>query len=188
MVEVDTTKAWEKRLAAVSQAQGKYMWALVVLGVFYFALHGAPGAEDAKYPFLGFSLDPKLVGLSGPAVLFFLVLVIHGSARAYETAEKLATKGGRPLEAIDSAPNPIDLAIYVKPSSPRALKLLESFRYPAFLSLFVAEAVWLLVEMLTACEMARGSWVFGLLGILFGLPAATLVLRLWVHCGRRAWS
>jgi hypothetical protein len=168
---------WKERFAAVSAAQGRYLWALVVMGIFYFAL---PSSGSVKVPLVELPLHVSDIALTGPSVLFFLVLVIFGSSRAYGTAEAKATAAAKePSEALDTAPNPLDLAVYTTADSPQWLLRVLRLTYPLFISVFAAEATWLLVGLFTHTAHTLGTWAFRALGLLTGVPALVLLLRGW---------
>jgi cytochrome bd-type quinol oxidase subunit 1 len=168
---------WKDRLVAVSAAQGRYLWALLVMGIFYFAL---PTSGSVKVPLVELPLPVRSIALTGPAVLFFLILVILGSARAYGTAEQQATKAAElPSEALDHAPNPLDLAVYTTAASPEGTKRVLRLTYPLFVSLFAAEAVWLLVVQFTHPASITGTWAFRVLGVLTGIPVLVMLVKSW---------
>lgn len=179
------TDNWKGRLAAVSSAQAKYLWALVLLGIFYFAVQRSVGTasttESAQItvPILDIPLPAFAIASSGASVLFFLLLVVLGTMRAYKSAEAAATTNGTPSEAIDSAPNPLDLAVYTTAASPEWIKTALGLTYPMFLSIFAVEATWLLVWLFTYSDYSLGTWAFRVLGVVTGLPAIILLLRLW---------
>jgi hypothetical protein len=168
------------RLAAVSSAQAKYLWALLVLGVFYYVAASPSGTSPApvQVPFLGVPLSLTAISLSAPFVLFFLLLVILGSMRAYRTAEEGATSEEDLSEAMDSSPNPLDLAVYTTADSPDLLKRILALTYPLFLSVFAAEATWLLIGIFVRPD-GPAIWVFRILGALTGIPALILLLLVW---------
>ncbi len=162
---------------AVSAAQGRYLWALLVMGIFYFAL---PTSGSVKVPLAELPLPVTAIALTGPSVLFFLILVLLGSSRAYGTAEDKLTAGGKePSEAFDTAPNPIDLAVYTTTDSPEGLKRVLRLTYPVFVSVFAAEATWLLVGLFTHPASIPGTWAFRVLGLLTGVPALVMLVRGW---------
>jgi hypothetical protein len=181
---------WKRRLSAVSSAQAKYLWALVVLGIFYFVLQrslGNPIGADrdaVELPVLGIPLPVAAISLAAPSVLFFVLLVVMGSMRAYRTAETKATSPGTPSEAIDASPNPLDLAVYTTTDSPTWLQRVLVLTYPLFLSVFAAEATWILLSLFKAPD-GLATWLFRLLGVLTGIPALVLLLRLWHRALRR---
>jgi len=164
---------WPARLQAVGKMQARYLWFLVVSGIFYGAL--ASGAlrpsengDAVKVPVLNLELDSAAILTTGPLVLSFLVLVITGALRAYRHAseqlkiDKWDDRG----EATDTEPNFLDMAFYsrgpkrgaenttgrgalkkhlatVKRLALHYVHKLVAFKYPVFLSLALVEAAWL---------------------------------------------
>ncbi|HKJ93950.1 MAG TPA: hypothetical protein VJ957_12345, partial [Longimicrobiales bacterium] len=51
---------WEKRLAAVGAAQARYLWVLVVAGIFYL---GVNATVFAKSPTLPSTIHTPIIGL-----------------------------------------------------------------------------------------------------------------------------
>jgi hypothetical protein len=147
------------------------------MGIFYFAL---PTSGSVKVPLVQLPLPVASIALTGPSVLFFLILVLLGSSRAYGTAEAKATGSAKePSEALDTAPNPIDLAVYTTTDSPKALWQLLALTYPLFVSLFAAEATGLLVGLFTHPASIPGTWAFRVLGLFTGVPAVVMLIRGW---------
>ena len=183
---------WKGRLAAVSSAQAKYLWALVVLGIFYYSVqrsvHLSNTQAELTVPILNISLPTFTIASSGPSVLFFLLLVVLGSMRAYRSAEVQATNNGTPSEAIDSAPNPLDLAVFTTAASPNWIKTALGLTYPMFLSVFAVEGTWLLVWLLDYSDHSVGTWAFRVIGVLTGLPALIMLLGLWSRAIKRTLS
>jgi len=93
-MEPDKRNAWTARLGVVGRAQARYLWLLLVTGLFYLAVHsrialGEPGTGDELViPLVNLTLSAVPVWASGPAVLSTLLLALHGTLRAYKTAGK----------------------------------------------------------------------------------------------------
>lgn len=138
--------AWISRRQALGAAQATYLWVLFVSCLFYAAVRPAPGGGTAsliKAPILELEVSTNVVALSGPAVIAFLVLVFMGALRASWAAVCEAGIRDFKGEAFDLHPNALDLAFYTTPTSPRILRVLTYFKYPAFLTGALLEALWL---------------------------------------------
>jgi hypothetical protein len=96
-----------------------------------------------KAPILELEVSANVVALFGPAVLAFLILVFMGALRASATAVSEGGIQDFKGEVFDLHPNALDLAFYTTPASPRPLRVVTYFKYPAFLTLALVEALWL---------------------------------------------
>ena len=137
--------AWVQRRQALGAAQATYLWVLFVSCLFFAAVRAVPGANPPliKAPILDLEVGANVVALFGPGVIAFLVLIFMGALRASATA---VSEGGIvdfKGEVFDLHPNALDLAFYTSPASPRVLRVLTYFKYPAFLTLALLEAFWL---------------------------------------------
>lgn len=178
---------WIERLRGVSSAQSRYLWTLVVTGVLFWSIHASlfsPGRGQPTtltVPLFGVELSPWIVWAAGPATLFFLLLVIVGSVRAYERAhDRLA--GSVPAEereSLDVAPNAVDLAVYAEQESAGWIRRLLSLSHPGLLTIFLGEGVWMLTDLVKHRGRVVGSGVFLALGAVTGLAAAAAVISLW---------
>jgi uncharacterized membrane protein (DUF485 family) len=69
---------WTHRFQAVAQAQGRYLWILLVVGIFYLALDRQLNSQNTHQlvhlPIAGISVDPALVWATGSAVTAFVLL------------------------------------------------------------------------------------------------------------------
>ena len=101
--------AWLKRAEVVGRAQERYLWMLLVSGIFFLALDPLPqgSVEPPIIPILSLPLRPDTVWAAGPFVLGFLVVAAMGSFYAFNTVIA-ALKGTDFGEAIDPAPNALD--------------------------------------------------------------------------------
>lgn len=176
---------WLERLNALGRLQARYLWFLIIAAVFYWQLRLSPRAE-LKVPIIDLFVDTSAVLEAGAFVLCFLVLVELGAARAYSVAtEKLGFGFNDPLgEATDKEPNFLDMAFYTAgptrglSPSPTVLKWIAHLKYPAFFTLVLAEAVWLLWGLWPIVGSVRRT-VFAVLGLVAWLVAAWRVGEQW---------
>ncbi|MDP2953662.1 MAG: hypothetical protein Q8O76_10140, partial [Chloroflexota bacterium] len=166
---------WAGRLEAVGKAQERYLWFLLFAGVFYAAV-GVKVDETVvmPLPFVGVELKSAIVWATGPAVISFIILVIHGTLRAAKTAEENLEKvdAGIPFEAYDKAPNAIDLAVYTSHGMPGWLQDALYVSYPLYLGVFALEAGVLLWAYWTTRPMGLW-WLVGAAGSTMVWVAAT---------------
>ncbi len=176
---------WKARLNAASAAQARYLWVLLVLGVFYLAIDarqpasGAP--SDVEFPVLKIPISSAVIWESSPAVLFFLILVLSGGQRAYKRAEAvLKTMRVTESEPVDHSPNAIDFVAYTSPSSPQLAQRILRFTYQLFVSLFAVEAGYLLWRIWCFRASLPISWLFLALGAITGLFALAVLTLSWI--------
>ena len=149
------TPPWEKRFDAVGAAQSRYLWVLLVAGIFYLSLGlaAAPATSNdtrvVEIPILGLELSTTAVWSSGPAVLSLLILVVVGSLRAAGVASRALgiDKLGSDAEAFDASPNAIDLAAYSTTKTGPKVRWLLGLSYPGYLTLFLVQALLHLVAL-----------------------------------------
>jgi hypothetical protein len=182
MDENQYSRQWEQRLAALGSAQSRYLWVLVVAGVFYLSLTTTLFAatpaipSTVRPPLIGLEVSSTAIWASGPGVLCFLILVILGSTRAVGVARKALDLPnlGPDAEAFDTAPNVIDLAAYSTTGSPKWVRWVLGLSYPAVLTVFLVEAVWILVLL----------WQIGkFAGWAYGVAIPTTPLTIWAGLG-----
>ena len=183
MITDSSDPPWEKRLDAVGAAQSRYLWILLVAGVFYLSVGLAKSDEAVPMPLLGLELSPTAVWASGPAVLSLLILVVIGSIRATGVARQAlhVEDLGNDAEAFDAAPNAIDLAAYSTEKTPLEVQWLLGLSYPGYLSLFLLQAVWQLVILWRLAP--DQPWVIAVAtpSTLLTLWAGFMVLWFWRH-------
>src|SRR5262245_31928411 len=75
------------RLQSLGKMQARYLWFIVITGLFYWQLRLTPSAE-LKMPLIDFHLDTLAVLEAGPLVLSFFVLVQMGAGRAYNAVTR----------------------------------------------------------------------------------------------------
>jgi hypothetical protein len=191
-LDSDERKAWMERLGVVGRAQARYLWLLLIAGIFYLALHlqvadpAATQARELVVPVVDLTLSAIPVWASGPIVLSTLLLAAHGSLRAYKTAAAaVGVEGFGVGEEYDLAPNALDFVVYTTPASPRWTRGVLLFTYPLYMALFCAEAWWLLLAV-HADAPALVRAIFVPLGGLLALFATWRVMSyLWTN-GHRA--
>ena len=183
---------WKKRMVVVGQAQARYLWILLLVGLFYWALHSSmlsetPGRE-VRAPLLGIELSSNVLLASAPFVIFLLIIIIHGTFRAFTTAKNNLKLEEGNFEHYDLAPNPIDFAAYnpKKVSNiPAAFLLLA---YPLYLSIFWIEAIFLLVELVFSDVPLLGRWLFVIFGFVLAIIATILMHRFWSNRLTSIWN
>jgi len=170
--------AWIERLGIVGRAQARYLWLLLITGTFYLAVHvrvasPAMPSDELILPVVNLPLNAVPVWATGPIVLSILLLAIHGSLRAFKTAAAaLGVEGLGGGEEYDVAPNALDFVVYTTSESPACTRSILLFTYPLYLSIFCAEAWWLLVSV-----YARSGVPFK--GLFVVLGATVTVLATW---------
>lgn len=181
---------WLERAKAVGATQGRYLWALLILMLFYAALqveNVSGGSASVKVPVVGLELSRMVVLASGPAVLSLIVLAIVGSMRALRRGREQALKT-HTGEEFDLHPNVIDLAFYAPPGSAAPFVHLARTVYAVFLSLSLAEGVWLASHMLASHVLdGRPAFyvaVIEVIGALLWVRAAWLVGGVWIRSVR----
>jgi hypothetical protein len=188
-------KHWERRLASVGRGQSRYLWALLVLGVFFLSLVIPSDGASYEIPGIGIALNPLyLLGIA-PSVLCILIIVVIGSLRAYGAAKReldLGPHSNRPptadevkrSEAYDEIPNALDLAVFTRKRFERSPAALLLLNYPAYLTLFLVEAGILWIRFILSTD-GFPKWQIlawcGLnsLSLGFGLAATALIAFLW---------
>jgi hypothetical protein len=173
---------WLSRLQTVGKAQGRYLWILLVVMIFYAALHARVASETdvkpMKVPVVDLELSSGFVLAFGPALISFLVLIVLGTARAYRWARQKLSLGGSgdwSGEEFDTSPNAIDLAFYTTPRTletvvGKAIVTVVHFVYPTFLAGALGEAAWLAKSLVGDC--APGGLVAVAVAALLWIPAA----------------
>src|SRR5687768_296675 len=103
---------WLNRGEALGKAYGRYLWLLLVLGLFFAALRTQPASPDPmSVPAVDLKLNPTTVLAWSGSILSLLVLAAIGAVRAWSTAlEKYL--GRKPTkddaERLDMYPNALD--------------------------------------------------------------------------------
>jgi len=180
---IDPTDPWLGRMQVIGRAQARYLWILLVAGVFFLALHAnvrdGIGDSPVTAPFLGVRISAEVIWGWGPTILAYLVLVIMGSLRAYSHArgEVGLVALDHSGEPYDSAPNALDLAAYTTIETKEWIQTLLYFKYPLFLSLFLLEAVVIERELARCGDLV--STGLCLLGAILLIPAVWQLASMW---------
>lgn len=172
---------WIRRLEAVSRAQARYLWLLLIAGVFYAALHArGVNSHPVKVPVVDLELDAGTVLASGGPIMAFLVLVMMGAIRAWTNAlmHISGASSAKDAEKLDTHPNAIDLAVYTTKDSPALLRKLLYFAYPLFLITALIESLMLGYSSLRTLS-ASGQALLIAAQALTWIPATILVLIMW---------
>ncbi len=172
---------WLRRLEATGKAQARYLWLLLLTGLFFGALRvRASTSQPITVPLVDLELDATTVLAAGAPIIAFLVLAVMGAIRAWTRAlEQIRGQSLRDAEPLDIYPNALDLAIYTTEKSPVLLRDALYFAYPLYLTVALAESAWLERWLLGAAGVP-GRTFFLAAGCLCWLGAATLVLIMWV--------
>ena len=137
---------WLRRIEATGKAQARYLWLLLLVGLFFAALRvRVPPAQQITVPVVDLDLDACTVLAAGGPIIAFLILAVMGAIRAWTQALQQVRGTSPPLNAepLDTYPNAIDLALYTTDRSPRWLRNLLYFAEPIYLTAAVVEAAWL---------------------------------------------
>lgn len=178
---------WRGRVNAISAAQNRYYWFLVLAGIFYLALDagllkGDGSAGDSLRP-PGFDVDvsASVLAASGPSVILLLVIVILGSHVAFRHAEPRAVSevSGAESESFVTQPSAVDLAVYTTASSPKRLQQLLRFTYPLILSVFVIEAGFLYWRLYNSRDRVPVSWIFLIIPLPLLAPTLYRLTGFW---------
>ena len=145
---------WVGRLQAAGRAQARYLWILLIAGLFYAALfvrftNPPTPVPPLRVPFINLELSAPTLIASGPAIIAFLVVVVMGAIRAYSHAQdKLdITNVAGAAEPLDVHPNALDFAAYTTERTPKWLATILYFVYPTYLAAALLEAAWLWVNL-----------------------------------------
>lgn len=143
---------WRARFRAVSRAQSRYLYLLMLASVFFWALRigNVPFADARRYgvdvPVLGVSLDPRVILDFGPIVLGLLMLALLGTFAAVTYAkDQLAVKTDDDFQRLDEFPNAIDFIVFA-PGGTSRLARWPLLSYPVVIVIAYVEAWWLFLE------------------------------------------
>jgi hypothetical protein len=195
MVSDKLLKIWPRRLEVVGRAQARYLWILLIAGVFFLAVHfqviraAQPEEQVVTVPFVDLQLSSLPIWGVGPAVIFFVLAVLMGSLRAYRTASDVLEisqlgKG----EAYDVNPNALDFLVYTTPESSSWLKRWLLFTYPFVVTLFWVEAVWLAIEIWRSDIVLHLEWLYLATAGLLAVPASWRIAAYWARNAKRAFG
>ena len=179
---------WIERMRSLGRAQARYLWLLLVVGVFYLAVQdqvilaesGLPGR--LRVPLIDLDISASVVWATGPAVLAFILLAYLGSMRAYGYGArvlKLDEPGEPASEPLDTAPNAIDLAMYTTHESAWFVTGPLYFVTPLVVTLFLGEVVWLTYGVyVSPIEIPGRRWWVGA-GVVLSLAAGRHIADIW---------
>lgn len=161
---------WKKRIEVVGKAQARYLWILLIVGLFYWALQSSinngVSQPEIQIPIIGTNLSSEILFASASSVIFFLIIIIHGAFRAFGTAAKVLKLGSGHIEAYDLAPNAIDFAAYNPKKDKEFPASLLLLAYPLYLSIFWIEAIILLIDLITIDLQIEGKLFFIISGLI----------------------
>jgi hypothetical protein len=188
-------RLWERRLASLGAAQSRYLWLLLILGLFFLSLKSSLEQPTATLPGISIEIETAILEAASPSVLFLLVIVVHGSLRAYgAAAQEWRKEAGlhqlprdedvRLAEALDPVPNALDLAVFTMRRFEASIYSLLLFVYPLYLSIFTYEGVRLWCRLLKNIYWFPAGRFFAIVGAGLGLIASIQVLVLWYSRAR----
>lgn len=178
-------EAWSKRFDAISEAQSKYLWTLLAVGVFYWV---AQADTTQAIPVLGISLPGNAILATAAAVLFFIQLVVFGTMRAVHRADQVLKAVGGVDESLDYHSNAIDWAVYTTDSSPKWVKNLAGLGYAFFMVVFTAEATYFLARLADNPSAAPAGLILFAIGALEAAIVYPFLLMHIVGRLRRFWT
>ena len=195
---VEIRRHWEHRLESLGKAQSRYLWVLLVSGLFFWSLKPPATQGTSTAPLIGIELDTAILEAASSSVLFILVLVAYGALSSYGVAYKEWKKavGLQPetppeedllAEAVDPAPNALDLAVYSLERAHPRIKTLMLFVYPGYLSVFAYEGIRLWCRSRTGPATMPGYSFFLIAGATLGVIAAAQLLVFWFGRVRRVF-
>ena len=171
---------WLRRLEATGKAQARYLWLLLLTGLFFGALRvRAAGHQTITVPVVDLDLNAPTVLAAGGPILAFLVLAVMGAIRAWTTAvEQIRGRPPRDTEPLDVYPNALDLALYTTDQSPALLRNVLYFAYPLYLAAALVESAWL-QDWLLGATGVPGRTAFLVVGCATWFIGVVQVLRMW---------
>ena len=194
-------KDWRDRFRAVAQAQGRYLYVLLIAGLLFAALAESNGwsfkavVGHQELSLIGVRLHARTLLAAGAPVLAFVILAALGTFPALTYAHERASKGlvdERPFERLDSVPTAIDFVVYQAPSKSQSRakgkpRRLGPLAYPTCLWLAYFEAVVLAAAGLRAFTVLNTTQrVLTILGGTLLILATPRLLSLTRHKARSA--
>lgn len=174
---------WKRRLHTVGRAQTRYLYVLLIVGLFYLALHlqitdkTSATNTDQQLPLIGIIVNRLVIWASAPIVLGFILLAALGTFSAIQVAKdqlKIAPKDHLSFERIDIYPTAIDFIVYNK-----YIGRLGAITYPVFLLLFYLEAWWIWLHLIRSDQTLPFWTVFVVIGIIVLLLCFPPIGRIW---------
>lgn len=184
MDEHTQREEWRERFRAVAKAQGRYLWILLITGIFYLALDTTISQQaespSQNLPLIGIEVDSKIVWASGSLVLSLIILAALGTFPAVTHASSKVNPddNGSAFERIDTEPTAIDLIVYTKPGASRLARL-SLVTYPLFISLGVIESSWLWIRLVRSQPFSNLRWIFLVLGGAVTIACLPRLIGLW---------
>jgi len=185
MCQNTNQEQWRERFRAVAKAQGRYLWILLIVGVFYLALDTTISQQTESsrqnLPLVGIEVDSKVVWASGSLVLSLIALAALGTFPAVTHASsKVNPDGnGRAFERLDTEPTAIDFIVYTKPGASRWAKL-GLLTYPLFITIWVIESICLWIRLARSKPFYAWQCVFLVLGGAATLFCLRRLIGLWI--------
>lgn len=171
---------WKQRLQAVGRAQSRYLYLLLIAGIFFWALHVQVVAKntteiaDQQLPLIGVTVNRVVVWATAPMVLGLILLATIGTFSGVTRCKnklRIADKDGQGFEQLDTNPNVIDFIAW-------HTGRLGSLLYPIFLWTIYFESCWIWI-CLWKTELSlpgrKYLMTLGIITLVWGLP---LLVRL----------
>ena len=184
MADLTEQQEWIDRFRAVAKAQGRYLWLMVVAGLFYLALDAAISEESRppqqELPLIGIQVDAKVVWSSASCVLGFIALAALGTFQALRYAHERLNTRGNPFsfESCDTEPTAIDFVVYARPGTGGLAKF-GLLTYPLFVTLVVGEAGWFWLRLLASKPSSPRDHLFLALGAMMIVGCLYRLAGLW---------
>lgn len=185
MCENTEQQEWRERFRAVAKAQRRYLWILLVVGIFYLALDENISHQNESsrqsLPLIGIEVDSKVVWASGSLVLSLIALATLGTFPAVTNASSKVNPDGNGLafERLDTEPTAIDFMVYTKPGASRWTRI-KLVTYPSFISLGIGESIWLLIRLARSEPFPNFRCLFLLLGSAATMFCLLRLISLWI--------
>ena len=185
MCENTEQQEWRERFRAVAKAQRRYLWILLVVGIFYLALDENISQQNESsrqsLPLIGVEVDSKVVWASGSLVLSLIAWATLGTFPAVTHASSKVNPDGNGLafERLDTEPTAIDFMVYTKPGASRWTRI-SLVTYPSFISLGIVESVWLWIRLERSQIPSNVQWLFLVLGGAATLACLPRLVLLWI--------
>jgi hypothetical protein len=196
---IPTQDHWVERLQTVGRAQARYLWLLLIIGIFYWAVQdqmakALPGSSPVlQVPVVDLQLSASVVLATGPAVLAFVLLAYLGAVRAFSRAAEVLELD-RPdepeteSEPLDTSPNAIDLAAYTTSTTWPPITSLLYFVHPFVITAFLVEAIWLTLGVANSEHPIPGRWPWVCAGGILSFAALLRVGDTWRLRLRKVWE
>jgi hypothetical protein len=139
----DAVALWRARRAALDQAQARYLYALLLTTIFYWALDlqfypiGMTTPPRVTFPFVAVEISAFLVWATGPLVIPTLCLALLGTHEATRQADEglarakaAATIDG---ETFDAEPTALEMAFYSTSNAHRPWRAFSALSQPVAL-------------------------------------------------------